>query len=89
MNEEIGARICRKREEKNITQQQLAEKIGVSRGKIAKMEVGEREIMHDSCNEICRNHPLKNMGFPAFVQKMQKVHKRKKNKVNLGVKKAG
>ncbi len=44
LNEEIGMRICKKREKLNITQQQLSDKIGVSRSKIAKMEVGEREI---------------------------------------------
>lgn len=50
----IGSYISRKRREKNLTQEQLAEKLGVSNKTISKWENGKCMPDHSIIEQVCR-----------------------------------
>ena len=74
VREEIGQRIKRCREEQNLSQQQLADRLFVSRELIAKWESGSREIkgenivaiaieLNSSCDYLLRGYEPQNLDF--------------------------
>jgi transcriptional regulator with XRE-family HTH domain len=52
LNEEVGQRIKRKRREKNITQQSLADSLGVSKSYVSRLETGQKKISLDRIETI-------------------------------------
>ena len=51
-NKEIGKRISELRKKNNITQVQLAEKLGVSKGTVAMWETGKRQPNFETLDEL-------------------------------------
>ncbi len=51
----IGENIRRKREEKGLTQKQLADKVGVTFGAISQIESGTTGKKFDTLRKICIN----------------------------------
>lgn len=53
-NKIIGLRISRFRKEKNLTQQQLSEKINVSVNEISNLERGKNNLSYNTLLNLCR-----------------------------------
>lgn len=50
---EMGERISQKRKEKNLTQEQLAEKVGVSLQTVSNIECGKKAARPENIAKIC------------------------------------
>jgi transcriptional regulator with XRE-family HTH domain len=63
---QIGKKIKRLRELKNLTQSQMAEKIGITQGAYSKIEMGETEVTYSRLESISTAFDMKPEDVIAF-----------------------
>lgn len=84
--EEIGLRLSELREEKNMTQSELAFELGISRESITRYETGKRSINSDVLNAYAKFFDVSADYIMYGVGKKMKMHGEYQDLMNMLVK---